>query len=105
VSNHEQHEQPAPSRRAGDRDLQEALAKLAACGVVAGQRYRHYDSGDIYVVRDIGLFESELEPIVAYARDAPPNPPPIVWMRFLSVFRGRAIKDNVLVPRFTLVES
>ncbi len=89
-----------------DTALQEALEKVRTSSVKAGQRYRHFDSGDVYLVHDVGLFEADLEPTVSYSccdRAGVRIPDATVWMRYLTIFRSRAVQNGTLVPRFTLV--
>lgn len=82
---------------------QEALQKIRASGIKPGQHYRHYATGDIYVVRDVGLFEAGLEPMVSYrllnAEDDDP-----IWMRYLTIFGGHAIHGGIMVSRFSLID-
>ena len=79
-----------------------STARLAASGVLPGQRYKHFKTGTIYLVIAIGMFESDLEPLVHY-RDAD-DEYAIVWTRHLDVFCGQATENETLVPRFVRVE-
>lgn len=77
-----------------------ALKVIDASIVRAGQRWRHYKSGNVYQVIAIGIMEASLDPAVVYAgRDG------VVWVRSLSIFTGHAASGNALIPRFSLVED
>jgi hypothetical protein len=78
-----------------------AIAQIAASGVSPGQRYRHYKTGNVYLVIAVGLSESDLEPLVHYR--VADDEYAIIWTRHLHIFHGRALQGDVLVSRFTLV--
>ena len=79
----------------------ESIRRLTASGVLPGQRYQHYRTRAVYLVIAIGLFESDLEPLVHYrlAEDEYG----IVWTRHLTIFCGQVAQSAALVPRYTLV--
>jgi hypothetical protein len=80
----------------------EALKRIAASGILPGQRYRHYGTGDVYLVIAVGLFEVDLEPLVHY-RSAD-DEYAIIWTRPLDVFGGQVPSGGALVQRFERVE-
>jgi hypothetical protein len=87
-----------------DTEWEEAArAAIEKSGLKPGQRYRHYKTKAIYVIRDIGIAEHDKEPMVSYRRADDDSG--WMWMRYLRVFTGRAIAENTLVPRFALVED
>jgi hypothetical protein len=79
-----------------------SIARIAASGVLPGQRYRHYKTQNVYLVIAVSLFEADLEPMVHY-RDAE-DEYALVWTRHLDVFCGQAAQNDTLVPRFKRVE-
>jgi hypothetical protein len=85
-----------------DTQKDAAIAHIAASGVLPGQRYRHYKTGNIYLVVAVGLFEADLEPLVHYR--LADDEYAIVWTRYLNIFGGHALQDGVLVRRFDRVE-
>lgn len=82
-----------------DPDLVEADRKIAASGIRAGQRFRHYKTHNIYTIDSVGVFEADLSPMVCYRLGGR------IWYRALAVFTSQAIYNNTLVPRFVLVED
>jgi hypothetical protein len=80
----------------------EAIARLAASGVLPGQRYRHHKTGSVYQVIAIGLNEADLEPLVHYR--IADDEHAIVWTRFLGLFCGRALHDGTFVQRFERID-
>lgn len=66
-----------------------------------GQTYKHFKTGNVYIVTAVGLNEPDLEPLVHY-RDAE-DPYAIVWTRQLHVFTGKALDGETLVQRFVQV--
>jgi len=82
-------------------DTVEALANLRDCGVLPGQTYQHYKTGGVYLVVAVGLNEADLEPLVHY-RDAT-DEYATVWTRTVTVFLGKALDGETLVPRFVRV--
>lgn len=79
-----------------------SVARIAASGVLPGQRYRHYKTQNVYLVIAVGLFEADLEPMVHY-RDAE-DECALVWTRHLDAFCGQATQNDTLVPRFKRIE-
>jgi hypothetical protein len=75
----------------------EALYRLDACEVRAGQRWKHAKTGGVYTIVATGLAEATLSPVVIYAgHDG------IVWVRALDVFLGNTEESR---PRFLLLEN
>lgn len=77
-----------------------ALAAIDKSGVRTRQRWKRHDSGVVVEVVSVGISKANLEPTVGYA-----GADGIVWFLPLSMFIGRALKGNALVPRFTLCED
>jgi hypothetical protein len=80
---------------------QASLDRIHTSGVLPGQIYRHYKSGNTYTVVAVGLNESDLEPLVHYR--AVDDPAAIVWTRLLHVFTGRVLDNGLFVTRFARV--
>ena len=75
----------------------EALFKLDASEVRAGQRWKHTKTGNIYVIVATGLDEATVTPVVIYAgHDG------VVWVRALGVFLENNAEGR---PRFLLTED
>jgi hypothetical protein len=83
-------------------EAQVAMAHLRSSGIVPGQKYRHCETGTVYLVIAVGLYEPDLEPLIHY-RDAA-DEYGIVWTRQLHVFDGMKPLDGTLVKRFQRVE-
>lgn len=81
---------------------EESLRRIAARGVLPGQRYQHYKTGNVYLVVAVGLNEPDLEPLVHYR--ITDDEYAIVWTRCLDVFCGRALLGDAFVSRFARVE-
>jgi hypothetical protein len=79
-----------------------ALQRIADRGVLPGQKYKHYKTGDVYVVIAVGLFEADLEPLVHYR--VADDEYALIWTRHLDIFCGRALQGEVFVQRFVRVE-
>ena len=88
-------------RHVNDDDIQTSEMKIEKAGVKSGQRYRHAVTGSVYVVRDVGLFEGDLEPMVSYKRDEGDR----IWFRYMSVFCGHVVHENTLIQRFVLIKE
>jgi hypothetical protein len=75
----------------------EALFRLDACEVRAGQRWKHTEKGGIYTIVATGRAEATLSPVVIYAgHDG------VVWVRSLDAFIGDNDEGK---PRFMLIED
>jgi Protein of unknown function (DUF1653) len=75
----------------------EALYRLHACEIRAGQHWKHAGTGGIYSILATGLAEATLSPVVVYVdRDG------IVWVRAIDVFLGDNDEGK---PRFLLLED
>jgi len=76
---------------------------LRASGVEPGQRYRHYTTGNVYLVVAVGLFEPDLTPLVHYRLAA--DEYGVVWTRHLSEFcKQIGIDELGAIYRFLRVE-
>lgn len=84
---------PEPSR-------EHALKLIDASPVRPEQHWRHYKNGNVYRVIAVGVMEASREPAVVYV-----GTDHVVWIRSLSIFRGHAMSDGALVPRFSLVDD
>lgn len=73
----------------------EALFKLDASEVRAGQRWKHTKKGTTYTVVATGIDEATMNPVVIYA-----GSDGIVWVRTLDVFLE---DNNEGRPRFILL--
>ena len=76
---------------------EEALFRLNACEVRAGQKWKHFKTSGTYTIVATGIAEATLTPVVVYVDgDA------VVWVRSLDSF----ISDNDEgKPRFMLLED
>lgn len=75
----------------------EALFRLDASEVRAGQRWKHGKTGGIYTIIAGGIDEATLSPVVIYAgHDG------VAWVRGLDVFLGNTEEGKA---RFLLVEE
>lgn len=75
----------------------EALFRLDASEVRAGQKWKHTKTGGIYTIVATGIAEATLTPVVIYAgHDG------VVWVRALDVFLGNNDEGKA---RFLLIEE
>ncbi|HET8581121.1 MAG TPA: DUF1653 domain-containing protein [Candidatus Paceibacterota bacterium] len=74
--------------------------------VEAGQRYRHYKTGNLYRIIALGKHSETLEPMVVYEAQYE-NPESRVWIRPLSMFEEMVEwpkGSGITVPRFALAQ-
>jgi hypothetical protein len=82
--------------------MAESLRRITERGVLPGQKYKHYNTNDVYVVVAVGLNEPDLEPLVHYRIAA--DEYATIWTRHLDIFCGRARQGDVFVSRYERVE-
>lgn len=75
---------------------QELLDQINDTSVLPGQRYQHYKTKGIYIVKEIVILEATDEPAIAYYDEDFPD---LTWIRPYQDFT--AVVDNQ--PRFSLL--
>ena len=75
---------------------------IANSPVKVGEKYRHYKTQDIYVVRSLAFREADLELCVIYSRENSN----LVWVRTLTNFTEKVRdENNQMVERFKKIKE
>lgn len=78
------------------RERSAILKELIDIKIKPGQRYKHYKTHGIYVIKEIVVLEATEEPAVAYYDEAYPE---LVWIRPYKDFTAQIDGG----PRFSLL--